>query len=74
MCATALRNLELRHVIYGCTNERFGGCGSVVNVANDCAISGKPPLRCTSGVLASEAVELLKSFYKGQNPNVPVFL
>ncbi|CAG8685978.1 555_t:CDS:2 [Gigaspora margarita] len=27
MCAYALRQLEIKHVYYGCANERFGGTG-----------------------------------------------
>eukprot|EP01006_Ploeotia_vitrea_P063506 TRINITY_DN85663_c0_g1_i1.p1 TRINITY_DN85663_c0_g1~~TRINITY_DN85663_c0_g1_i1.p1 ORF type:complete len:198 (+),score=75.78 TRINITY_DN85663_c0_g1_i1:3-596(+) len=29
MCASALRLLGIRKVYFGCSNERFGGCGSV---------------------------------------------
>lgn len=32
MCAAALRLLRFRRVFYGCGNDRFGGCGSVLNV------------------------------------------
>ncbi|PIO33816.1 hypothetical protein AB205_0049140, partial [Aquarana catesbeiana] len=35
MCAGALRLLRIPLVVYGCHNERFGGCGSVLNVAAD---------------------------------------
>ena len=39
MCATALRLVGVRRVVYGCGNDRFGGCGSVldVNVDYSCA-------------------------------------
>ncbi|XP_065191643.1 tRNA-specific adenosine deaminase 2-like [Sycon ciliatum] len=32
MCATALRLVGVWRVVYGCRNERFGGCGSVLDV------------------------------------------
>lgn len=32
MCASALRQLGIKQVFYGCGNERFGGCGSVLGV------------------------------------------
>lgn len=32
MCASALRQLEIREVYYGCENGKFGGCGSVLGV------------------------------------------
>lgn len=27
MCASALRQLQVRHVFFGCRNDKFGGCG-----------------------------------------------
>ena len=32
MCASALRQMGIKEVYYGCGNERFGGCGSVLGV------------------------------------------
>lgn len=32
MCASALRQLGIKEVFYGCDNDRFGGCGSVLGV------------------------------------------
>lgn len=32
MCASALRQLGIKEVYYGCENDRFGGCGSVLGV------------------------------------------
>lgn len=32
MCASALRQLGVRQVFYGCENDKFGGCGSVLGV------------------------------------------
>ena len=32
MCASALRQMGIKRVFYGCANERFGGCGSVLEV------------------------------------------
>ena len=34
MCASALRQMGIKEVFYGCSNERFGGCGSVLGVNN----------------------------------------
>ena len=33
MCASALVQVGIGCVVYGCGNERFGGCGSVLNVS-----------------------------------------
>ena len=27
MCASALRQLRIQHVVFGCRNDKFGGCG-----------------------------------------------
>ncbi|XP_077207204.1 tRNA-specific adenosine deaminase 2 isoform X2 [Paroedura picta] len=34
MCAAALRMMKIPLVVYGCQNERFGGCGSVLNISS----------------------------------------
>lgn len=34
MCAAALRLMHIPLVVYGCRNERFGGCGSVLDVSS----------------------------------------
>lgn len=35
MCASALRQLGIRKVFYGCSNERFGGTGGVLSVHSE---------------------------------------
>ncbi|XP_052607043.1 tRNA-specific adenosine deaminase 2 [Peromyscus californicus insignis] len=71
MCAAALRLMKIPLVVYGCQNERFGGCGSVLNIASaDLPNTGRP-FQCVPGYRAEEAVELLKTFYKQENPNAP---
>lgn len=72
MCAAALRLVGTRHVIFGCSNDRFGGCGSVLSIHSDDVPSQGQKLRCTAGVLAEPAVDLLKKFYLSENPNAPV--
>ena len=166
MCAAALRLLGIPKVVFGCANERFGGCGSILSIhtdnystdvschstkestsgklpegtvcnftgkLSDCATNktfndtssdlalenpsniinavenisnkshgdtlmdptqkmlsetqsnepdslhaartssnfGAKPFECIPGILASTAVNLLKEFYKGENPNAP---
>jgi len=36
MCSSALRQLGIRRVFYGCANERFGGCEGVLSVNKGC--------------------------------------
>lgn len=35
MCASALRQIGIRKVFYGCSNERFGGTGGVLSVHSE---------------------------------------
>ncbi|XP_037506000.1 tRNA-specific adenosine deaminase 2 [Rhipicephalus sanguineus] len=65
MCASALSVLGVSGIVFGCANERFGGMGSVLN-----CIDGTTT-RVVSGVWAERAVDLLKTFYAGENPNAP---
>ncbi|XVE68245.1 hypothetical protein DITRI_Ditri09bG0052900 [Diplodiscus trichospermus] len=78
MCAAALSILGIKEVYYGCVNEKFGGCGSILSLHSSCSeptICGEVPRRkgfkCTGGLLASEAVSLFRSFYEQGNPNAP---
>ena len=82
MCAGALRLLCIPKVVYGCANERFGGCGSILNIHSDayedvpgnpCNIDHWPckPFDALSGVYAEQAIDLLQRFYLQTNPNAP---
>lgn len=74
MCAAALVMLGVFSVVYGCANDKFGGCGSVRSIHLDgiCGENGEgsiPDVR--GGILATEAIRLLQNFYNVQNPNAP---
>uniref|UniRef100_A0A1A8F2T5 tRNA-specific adenosine deaminase 2 n=1 Tax=Nothobranchius korthausae TaxID=1143690 RepID=A0A1A8F2T5_9TELE len=71
MCAAALRLVNIPVVTYGCRNERFGGCGSVLDVSSADLPHTGTTFKCVSGHRAEEAVEMLKTFYKQENPNAP---
>lgn len=84
MCAAALSNLGVKEVYYGCANDKFGGCGSVLSLhssgnlethasddGHDGGGSKSRGFKCTGGIMASEAVSLLRSFYLQGNPNAP---
>eukprot|EP00958_Prasinococcus_capsulatus_P024129 scaffold3734_cov425-Prasinococcus_capsulatus_cf.AAC.7 len=76
MCAGALSLLRFRKVLYGCRNDKFGGCGSVLNIHQEgciaCGIEGDGEdglrLECCGGLYAQRAVELLRKFYSTGNP------
>ncbi|GAA0166260.1 deaminase [Lithospermum erythrorhizon] len=70
MCASALSFLGIKEVYYGCSNDKFGGCGSILSLHTVSSGSSSRGFKCTGGVMASEAVSLLRMFYEQGNPNV----
>lgn len=66
MCAAALNQLNVKEIIFGCINDRFGG-KTVFDVF--ALLNSKIPIK--GGVRADEAMNLLKEFYKGENPSAP---
>ncbi|KAG5295800.1 tRNA specific adenosine deaminase [Histoplasma capsulatum G186AR] len=69
MCASALRQYQIRHVYFGCANERFGGTGGVLNLHSDPGID--PPYGLTGGLFRREAIMLLRRFYIQENERAP---
>ena len=67
MCAAALHNLQAAGVVYGCNNDRFGGSKSVLDTSQ----LFTQPCPMQGGVESDRAMQLLKEFYKGTNPNAP---
>lgn len=51
MCAGALDNVRIARVVFGCHNDRFGGCGSVLNLREKRWVSVEcDALQCCSDV------------------------
>ncbi|KAF7801247.1 tRNA-specific adenosine deaminase 2 [Senna tora] len=71
MCASALSILGIKEVYYGCANDKFGGCGSILSLNSE--VTPRKGFKCTGGVMASEAILLLRSFYEQGNPNEMVW-
>ncbi|GAB2274976.1 tRNA(adenine34) deaminase [Dionaea muscipula] len=75
MCAGALSFLGIKQVFYGCANEKFGGCGSVLSLHSSSSeppnLHGRMGFKCTGGIMASEAISLFRTFYEQGNPNAP---
>ncbi|KAG5328478.1 ADAT2 deaminase, partial [Acromyrmex charruanus] len=67
MCMSALLQLQIRSIIYGCANDRFGGCISVLEVPK----FYDSKIIIQGNVKGEEAMRLLQDFYKGVNPNAP---
>ena len=65
MCASALRQYGIRAVYFGCLNDRFGGCGGVMQIHSDQGVD--PPYRVYGGLFREEAIMLLRRFYVQEN-------
>ncbi|KAJ2305750.1 tRNA(adenine34) deaminase [Coemansia sp. RSA 2611] len=70
MCASALRQVGVGRVVYGCGNERFGGCDSVMRVHAERGLDGTP-FEAVGGCLKDEAVYMLRQFYVQENSAAP---
>lgn len=71
MCAAALSFLGIKEAYYGCANDKFGGCGSILSLHTCAGVAQKKSFKCVGGIMASDAVSLLRSFYEQGNPNAP---
>ncbi|GKT33171.1 hypothetical protein ADUPG1_007166 [Aduncisulcus paluster] len=68
MCASALGMLGLKRVVFGCGNEKFGGCGSVCSL-HDCDFM--PKISCRRGIMEKAAIDILQKFFLFGNENAP---
>ncbi|OCH84027.1 cytidine deaminase-like protein [Obba rivulosa] len=71
MCASALRQMGIKEVFYGCENDRFGGCGSVLGVNSKLEHPKHSPYKATGGYMREEAILVLRRFYITENTNAP---
>ncbi|KAL4588634.1 hypothetical protein LXL04_001526 [Taraxacum kok-saghyz] len=74
MCASALSFLGIKEVFYGCANDKFGGCGSILSLHTTTTTTsdiGRKSYKCTGGIMGEEAVNLFRNFYELGNPNAP---
>jgi tRNA(adenine34) deaminase len=61
MCAGAMINARLGHLVYGATDPKAGAVGSLMNVVADPRLNHRVPV--TAGVRADEAGRLLVEFF-----------
>jgi tRNA(adenine34) deaminase len=64
MCAGAIAQSRISHLVFGAWDEKAGAVGSVWDVIRDPRALYK--VEVTSGVLAAECAEVLKSFFEKQ--------
>ncbi|KAF7457878.1 putative CMP/dCMP deaminase, zinc-binding [Cryptosporidium felis] len=68
MCIGFIDKLGIKNIIFGCKNDRFGGCGSVLSYHKLVKTTG---ISIVSGVCENEAIKLLRDFYESGNPKAP---
>jgi len=64
MCAGALVLARVKKIVFGARDEKFGGCGSVLNVINEKRLNHQ--IEVTEGILKKESAALMKSFFEKQ--------
>ncbi len=63
MCAAALLHARVERVVFGARDHRWGGMGSLFDLAHDPRINHE--LQVVSGVKAEQAGRLLTTFFEG---------
>jgi tRNA(adenine34) deaminase len=70
MCAGALVHVRMRRVVFGCPDERGGAAGGTMNLLQMPGLNHHCEI--TSGVLADESANLLRTFFQARRrENVP---
>ncbi|KAH8548233.1 cytidine deaminase-like protein [Umbelopsis sp. PMI_123] len=73
MCASALRQIGIRKVYFGCGNDKFGGNGSVFHINQDESLLTPTsiPYESEGGHRREDAIMLLRKFYIRENNHAP---
>ena len=74
MCASALKQLGIKRVCFGCGNERFGGNGTVLSINKDrstISLNENITYDAIPGIYRKEAIMLLRYFYVRENDHAP---
>lgn len=74
MCASALKQLGIKMVYFGCGNERFGGNGTVLKINKDKSTispNKNKNYEAIPGLFRREAIMLLRYFYVRENDHAP---
>ncbi|XP_053238051.1 tRNA-specific adenosine deaminase 2 isoform X2 [Podarcis raffonei] len=67
MCAAALRMMKIPLVVYGCQNERFGGCGSVLNISSASLTDTGEPFQLNTVISEVTSAEVLYATKESDN-------
>ena len=60
MCASALSQMGIAKCYFGCRNDKFGGCGSILSLHEG-------HFECVEGIMKDAAVDLFRTFYDREN-------
>jgi tRNA(adenine34) deaminase len=64
MCAGAIVQARIPHLVYGAPDEKAGAAGTLYNICNDVRLNHS--VEITSGVLADDAVAVLREFFQAR--------
>ncbi|HUF73414.1 MAG TPA: tRNA adenosine(34) deaminase TadA [Gammaproteobacteria bacterium] len=64
MCAAAMVHARIERLVYGAADPKTGAAGSVFDLARDARLNHR--IVVDGGVLADEAVRLLRDFFRGR--------
>lgn len=62
MCSGAIILARIGRVVFGCSEPKFGGAGSLFSILQDKRLNHNPEVE--GGVLAGEAAALLREFFR----------
>lgn len=69
MCAGALVHVRMQRVVFGCSDERSGAAGGMINLLQAPALNHHCEI--TAGVLQAECASLLQSFFQAKRSGGP---
>lgn len=64
MCAGAIVHARITRVVIGTRDQRYGACGTVLEVCGSTALNHAPEIEF--GILEEENIKLLKDFFKNK--------
>lgn len=62
MCAFAAMLYRVKTIVFGASDPKFGGCGSVVNIPSEKPFNHRPEV--IGGILEDECAALLQRFFE----------
>lgn len=68
MCVGAMIHARVTAIYYGAPNEKYGACGSVVDILKDGRWNHS--IQVQRGVLADEAAALMQAFFKAKRAKI----